>query len=167
MFTGDIYAKPYRSYQWKETSAALVFIYVTGNGGDGGYITTSSGSYTKNYGGYTLCWENTEVYPNNGHPGVFAAHSDNAEGGLGGGGASGGTAGTGQSNGNGGKGADAVYTYPMATDFNPIFYGYGGHGGCGGGGGGAGGHNTSGKGGAGGYGGKGGAGGDGCVLIYY
>lgn len=72
--------------------------------------------------------------------------------------------------GNGGRGGNAIWIPPKATDYNPIYYGYGGHGGGGGGGGGASGYlasGTRGTGGTGGYGGRGGDGGDGCVLIYY
>ena len=71
----------------------------------------------------------------------------------------------------GGDGADATYTPPKATTYNPKFYGYGGMGGPGGGAGGCGGYDgaeeTTFTGGAGGYGAKGGDGGDGCVLVVY
>ena len=194
--TGEKYAYQFKLPGWKEIrklpdSEFTPAITRFGYGAAGGYFTDNTKySYFMNHGGSAYLMhkatslEELQYHVNYWDEGSFgnpypsnAGFQDHFQkgGGCGGGGAVGedgqnGTAATSSKAGNGGRGGNATWIPPKATDYNPLYYGYGGHGGCGGGGGGASGYlssGTRGTGGIGGYGGRSGDGGDGCILIYY
>ena len=185
--TGDKYAGSFKLPGWKELKNPESGI-MYGYGGNGGFFldNTRHAYYTHAFGfdsylefsyDHTLNvnWWKFGGYgdpypPNVGFDTEFQKGSGCGGGaGIGANGTRGASA-TSSKAGDGGNGGNATWIPPKATDYNPLYYGYGGHGGGGGGAGGASGYlasGTHGTGGTGGFGGCGGVGGDGCILIYY
>lgn len=187
--TGDLYAKKFVSVPWNEDDHLdpIIGWYdgSTGRGGDSSFEAYSQSiAQRKPAKSCFMVIPETKVFWRGNNGAITRGSSGGwiADGGSGGGAGYGqdGFPGTNASHtsnkaypGNGGNGGNATAIPPKATDYNPLFYGYGGHPGGGGGAGGSTGVIATGwpyataTPGTGGYGGQGGDGGDGCVLIYY